>query len=94
MCAQLLANPLIESYEIELGDRDRTEPRPPIAVVVFPGSNDDRDAAWALGALGADAVLVWHADEELPPARAPSSCPEGSPTATTSAAARSPASRR
>ena len=37
-----------------------------VAVVVFPGSNDDQDAAWALGALGAEAVLVWHADEELP----------------------------
>jgi len=42
------------------------ERRPRIAVVVFPGSNDDRDAAWALGALGADAEMVWHADEELP----------------------------
>jgi phosphoribosylformylglycinamidine synthase subunit PurQ / glutaminase len=40
--------------------------RPRIAVLVFPGSNDDRDAAWALGALGADAQLVWHADSELP----------------------------
>jgi phosphoribosylformylglycinamidine synthase subunit PurQ / glutaminase len=40
--------------------------RPRIAVVVFPGSNDDRDAAWALGALGAEPVLVWHADSELP----------------------------
>src|ERR671915_374800 len=40
--------------------------RPRIAVVVFPGSNDDRDAAWALGALGADARLVWHAERELP----------------------------
>jgi phosphoribosylformylglycinamidine synthase subunit PurQ / glutaminase len=44
------------------------EPRPRIAVVVFPGSNDDRDAVWALGALGADAVPVWHADETLPAA--------------------------
>jgi phosphoribosylformylglycinamidine synthase subunit PurQ / glutaminase len=42
------------------------EPRPRIGVVVFPGSNDDRDALWALGALGADAVPVWHADAELP----------------------------
>ena len=42
------------------------EPRPRIAVVVFPGSNDDRDAAWALGALGAEAVLVWHAEDALP----------------------------
>ena len=40
--------------------------RPKVAVLVFPGSNDDRDAAWALGALGADARLVWHADAELP----------------------------
>jgi len=40
--------------------------RPAIAVVVFPGSNDDRDAAWALGAVGADPVLVWHAEEQLP----------------------------
>ena len=40
--------------------------RPKIAVLVFPGSNDDRDAAWALGALGADAVLVWHAEADLP----------------------------
>jgi phosphoribosylformylglycinamidine synthase I len=37
-----------------------------IAVVQFPGSNDDRDAHWALKALGADARLVWHADTELP----------------------------
>jgi phosphoribosylformylglycinamidine synthase subunit PurQ / glutaminase len=41
------------------------EVRPRIAVVVFPGSNDDRDAAWALKALGADPVLVWHAEPEL-----------------------------
>ncbi|MCP9485941.1 MAG: phosphoribosylformylglycinamidine synthase subunit PurQ [Gaiellaceae bacterium MAG52_C11] len=40
--------------------------RPKIAVIVFPGSNDDRDAAWALGALGADAKPVWHAEPTLP----------------------------
>ena len=39
---------------------------PRVAVIVFPGSNDDRDAAWALGALGAEATLVWHAERELP----------------------------
>jgi len=39
---------------------------PKIAVVVFPGSNDDRDALWALGALGADATPMWHADAKLP----------------------------
>jgi phosphoribosylformylglycinamidine synthase len=37
-----------------------------VAVVQFPGSNDDHDADWALKALGADARLVWHADTELP----------------------------
>ena len=42
------------------------EPRPRIAVVVFPGSNDDRDAVLAFERLGAEAVPVWHADPELP----------------------------
>jgi phosphoribosylformylglycinamidine synthase subunit PurQ / glutaminase len=40
--------------------------RPRIAVVSFPGSNDDHDAAWALQALGGDPVRVWHTDEQLP----------------------------
>ncbi len=40
--------------------------KPRVAVVTFPGSNDDRDAAWALGALGADPVSAWHQDGELP----------------------------
>jgi phosphoribosylformylglycinamidine synthase I len=40
--------------------------RPRIGVVVFPGSNDDRDAAWALAALEAEPVLVWHGEETLP----------------------------
>ncbi len=39
---------------------------PVVAVVVFPGSNDDRDAAWALGAVGAEPALVWHEEPELP----------------------------
>jgi len=43
-----------------------SELRPKVAVLVFPGSNDDRDAAWALHALGAEPVLVWHRDPELP----------------------------
>jgi phosphoribosylformylglycinamidine synthase subunit PurQ / glutaminase len=42
------------------------EPRPRIAVISFPGSNDDRDAALALELLGADAVPVWHAEPKLP----------------------------
>ena len=43
-----------------------TERRPRIAVLVFPGSNDDRDAAWALSALGAEPHLVWHAERDFP----------------------------
>jgi phosphoribosylformylglycinamidine synthase len=43
-----------------------SEPRPLVAVVVFPGSNDDRDAQIALERLGADARRVWHAEDELP----------------------------
>ena len=43
-----------------------SEPRPRVAVVVFPGSNDVTDAEIALERLGAEPVLVWHADEELP----------------------------
>ncbi len=39
---------------------------PRVAVVTFPGSNDDGDAALALGVVGAEPVRVWHADPELP----------------------------
>lgn len=39
--------------------------RPRIAVVTFPGSNDDGDAELALTQLGAEAVPVWHATTEL-----------------------------
>jgi phosphoribosylformylglycinamidine synthase len=45
-------------------------PRPLVAVVVFPGSNDDRDTVLALESLGADAQRVWHTDPELPPGTA------------------------
>jgi len=36
-----------------------------IGVVQFPGSNDERDAVWALKQLGADAELLWHGDPDL-----------------------------
>jgi phosphoribosylformylglycinamidine synthase subunit PurQ / glutaminase len=39
---------------------------PRIAVVTFPGSNDDRDALQALELLGASGVAAWHAEERLP----------------------------
>jgi phosphoribosylformylglycinamidine synthase subunit PurQ / glutaminase len=43
-----------------------SELRPVIPVVVWPGSNDDRDAQLALERLGADAPRIWHTDESLP----------------------------
>jgi len=41
-------------------------PQPRIGVVTYPGSQDDRDALWALAALDAEAVPVWHEERELP----------------------------
>jgi phosphoribosylformylglycinamidine synthase I len=43
-----------------------SEPRPVIPVIVWPGSNDDRDAQLALERLGAESPRIWHTDEELP----------------------------
>jgi len=40
--------------------------RPTIPVIVFPGSNDDRDAQRALELLGAESPRVWHTEEALP----------------------------
>jgi phosphoribosylformylglycinamidine synthase I len=39
---------------------------PRIAVVTFPGSNDDGDAILALELLGAEPVRAWHAEGALP----------------------------
>jgi phosphoribosylformylglycinamidine synthase len=36
-----------------------------VGVVTFPGSLDDRDAARAVRAAGAEAVPLWHADRSL-----------------------------
>jgi phosphoribosylformylglycinamidine synthase subunit PurQ / glutaminase len=41
--------------------------RPVVPVVVFPGSNDDRDAQSALQRLGATSPRVWHTETDLPP---------------------------
>jgi phosphoribosylformylglycinamidine synthase subunit PurQ / glutaminase len=36
------------------------------AVIVFPGSNCDRDMAVALRAAGANVTMVWHKEDDLP----------------------------
>src|SRR5579884_1054318 len=46
--------------------RSMASPQPRIGVVTYPGSQDDRDALWALAALDAEAVAVWHEERELP----------------------------
>ena len=76
LCEKLLANPLIEDYEIELdGERGGEDHRPRrprsrrrggggmFGVLQFPGSCDDRDALLACRRVG-DARLVWHEDAD------------------------------
>ena len=41
-------------------------PQPRIGVITYPGSQDDRDALWALAASDAEAVPVWHEERTLP----------------------------
>jgi phosphoribosylformylglycinamidine synthase len=41
-------------------------PQPRVGVITYPGSQDDRDALWALAALDAETVSVWHDERELP----------------------------
>lgn len=36
-----------------------------VAVVTFPGSNDDRDALHAVARLGGEGIPVWHGDRDL-----------------------------
>jgi len=48
---------------------DRATPAEPdvrVGVVVFPGSNDDRDLIGALEQLGARVEAIWHKDARLP----------------------------
>ena len=59
MCRRLLANPLIEDYEIR-----RRQRRVKFGVIRFPGSCDDVDAQLAASRVG-EAVLLWHADRDL-----------------------------
>jgi phosphoribosylformylglycinamidine synthase I len=41
-------------------------PQPRVGVVTSPGSQDDRDALWALAAVDAEPVPVWHEERKLP----------------------------
>jgi phosphoribosylformylglycinamidine synthase subunit PurQ / glutaminase len=39
--------------------------KPRVAVVTFPGSNDDRDALRAVALMGGEPVSAWHEDRDL-----------------------------
>lgn len=39
--------------------------KPRVAVITFPGSNDDRDALRAVRLFGGEAIPVWHRDADL-----------------------------
>ena len=57
MCERLLANPLIEDYEVHGGGVK-------FGVVRFPGSCDEVDALLACRRFG-EAELLWHGDRDL-----------------------------
>lgn len=40
--------------------------KPRVGIVVFPGSNCELDVEHAVSTLGAEPVMVWHADKGLP----------------------------
>ncbi len=65
-----------------------------IGVVTFPGTLDDRDAARAVRLAGATPVAALARGHHARSTSTPSSFPAVSPTATTSAPAPSPGSRR
>ena len=60
MCEKLLANPLIEDYEIVDGRRGVVK----FGVLRFPGSCDEVDAQLACERVG-EAVILWHGDRDL-----------------------------
>ncbi|NNL71386.1 MAG: phosphoribosylformylglycinamidine synthase subunit PurQ [Acidimicrobiia bacterium] len=51
-----------QSRHGELRDRD---PRLSIGIITFPGTNCERDVAYAFEALGADTEQVWHRETSL-----------------------------
>ena len=63
------------------------------AVIVFPGSNCDRDMATAFRNAGLDVQMVWHKDTALPSGVDIVGVPGGSLSGITCAAAPSPPMR-
>ena len=77
MCRKLLANTVIENFRIERLNGMKS------AVIVFPGSNCDRDLAVALERVtGRKPTMVWHREANFPTAPTSSACLAAFPTAT------------
>ncbi len=70
MCEKLLANPLVEEYEVQLLDGGTRWPAHApnravkFGVLQFPGSCDEVDALQAARRIG-DAELLWHGERDL-----------------------------
>ena len=63
MCRKLLANPLVEDYEVQLLDGEPVG-AVKFGVLRFPGSCDEVDAQLAAARVG-EAVILWHRDRDL-----------------------------
>ena len=65
MSWKLLANTVIESFKVET----RLTMAFRAGIVLFPGTNRERDIAIALAAAngGREPVIIWHKDTTLPP---------------------------
>ena len=59
MCEKLLVNQIIEDFKIK-------QNRMKSSVIVFPGSNCDRDIAVALEKLQFKNTMIWHKETKLP----------------------------
>ena len=91
MCAELLANPLIESYEIELAEKRMTEPRLASPSSSFRARTTTVTPRSRSRGSAPNRCCTGTRSRSCPRS-APSSCPEASRTATTCAQGRSPGS--
>ncbi len=68
LATELFANPLIESFDVEplvATAAPARSQRVRVGVVVFPGSNCDRDALYAATLVGAESFPIWHESADL-----------------------------
>ncbi len=64
MCERLLANPVIEAYEISISELGLGMSLD-VAIVLFPGTNCELDVAYAVDRLGGTPTIVFHTERDL-----------------------------